>query len=160
MFENRQRFSCCNRKVEDFDEIDHCHGNSSTRSNSSNSSCSNSSDSDDRTYSCVHCRAHLARHQDLISKSFQGSQGRAYLFDTVVNVSCGKPEERLLLTGLHSVADIYCDCCHTVLGWKYEQAFESSQKYKEGKYIIELAHLIKDNGWDWVVSELEQRRPY
>ncbi|KAH8850677.1 Protein yippee-like 3 isoform 2 [Schistosoma japonicum] len=73
-------------------------GNSSTRSNSSNSSCSNSSDSDDRTYSCVHCRAHLARHQDLISKSFQGSQGRAYLFDTVVNVSCGKPEERLLLT--------------------------------------------------------------
>lgn len=63
-------------------------------------------------------------------------------------------------TGLHSVADIYCDCCHTVLGWKYEQAFESSQKYKEGKYIIELAHLIKDNGWDWVVSELEQRRPY
>ncbi|CAH8447372.1 unnamed protein product [Schistosoma rodhaini] len=49
---------------------------------------------------CVHCRAHLARHQDLISKSFQGSQGRAYLFDTVVNVSCGKPEERLLLTGI------------------------------------------------------------
>ncbi|VDQ05762.1 unnamed protein product [Trichobilharzia regenti] len=74
-------------------------GSSSTRSNSSNSSCSNSSDTDDRTYSCVHCRAHLARHQDLISKSFQGSQGRAYLFDTVVNVSCGKPEERLLLTG-------------------------------------------------------------
>jgi len=34
------------------------------------------------------------------------------------------------------------------LGWKYEQAFESSQKYKEGKYIIELIHLIKDNGWE------------
>ena len=30
-----------------------------------------------------------------------------------------------------------------------EHAFESSQKYKEGKYIIELAHMIKDNGWDW-----------
>lgn len=29
-----------------------------------------------------------------------------------------------------------------------EQAFESSQKYKEGKYIIELNHMIKDNGWD------------
>ena len=29
-----------------------------------------------------------------------------------------------------------------------EHAFESSQKYKEGKYIIELAHMIKDNGWD------------
>lgn len=51
-------------------------------------------------------------------------------------------------SGLHSVADIYCECCDTYLGWKYEQAFESSQKYKEGKYIIELAHLIKDNGWN------------
>jgi len=30
-----------------------------------------------------------------------------------------------------------------------EHAFESSQKYKEGKFIIELAHMIKDNGWDW-----------
>ena len=29
-----------------------------------------------------------------------------------------------------------------------EHAFESSQKYKEGKFIIELAHMIKDNGWD------------
>lgn len=29
-----------------------------------------------------------------------------------------------------------------------EHAFESSQKYKEGKYIIELAHMIKENKWD------------
>lgn len=100
-----------------------------------------------RTYSCVHCRAHLANHDELISKSFQGSQGRAYLFNSVVNVGCGPAEERVLLTGLHAVADIYCDCCKTTLGWKYEQAFESSQKYKEGKYIIELAHMIKENGW-------------
>lgn len=101
-----------------------------------------------RTYSCVHCRAHLANHDELISKSFQGSQGRAYLFNSVVNVGCGPAEERVLLTGLHAVADIYCDCCKTTLGWKYEHAFESSQKYKEGKYIIELAHMIKENGWE------------
>nr|CAH7722922.1 unnamed protein product [Callosobruchus chinensis] len=82
-----------------------------------------------RTYSCIHCRAHLANHDELISKSFQGSQGRAYLFNSVV-----------LLTGLHAVADIYCECCKTTLGWKY--------KYKEGKFIIELAHMIKENGWD------------
>ncbi|XP_014808481.1 PREDICTED: protein yippee-like 2 [Calidris pugnax] len=65
-----------------------------------------------------------------------------------VNVGCGPAEERVLLTGLHAVADIYCENCKTTLGWKYEHAFESSQKYKEGKYIIELAHMIKDNGWD------------
>lgn len=101
-----------------------------------------------RTYSCVHCRAHLASHDELISKSFQGSQGRAYLFNSVVNVGCGPAEERVLLTGLHAVADIYCESCKTTLGWKYEHAFESSQKYKEGKFIIELAHMVKDNGWD------------
>lgn len=28
-----------------------------------------------------------------------------------------------------------------------EHAFEASQKYKEGKYIIELAHMVKENGW-------------
>uniref|UniRef100_A0ABK0LM88 Protein yippee-like n=1 Tax=Rattus norvegicus TaxID=10116 RepID=A0ABK0LM88_RAT len=64
-----------------------------------------------------------------------------------VNVGCGPAEERVLLTGLHAVADIYCENCKTTLGWKYEHAFESSQKYKEGKFIIELAHMIKDNGW-------------
>ncbi|KAF4518203.1 hypothetical protein B566_EDAN005928 [Ephemera danica] len=121
-----------------------------------------------RTYSCIHCRAHLANHDELISKddkflsinlalaqrrvaiaiSFQGSQGRAYLFNSVVNVGCGPAEERVLLTGLHAVADIYCECCKTTLGWKYEHAFELSQKYKEGKFIIELAHMIKENGWD------------
>ena len=52
------------------------------------------------------------------------------------------------MTGLHAVADIFCECCKTPLGWKYERAFESSQKYKEGKFIIELAHMIKDNRWD------------
>lgn len=101
-----------------------------------------------RTYSCLHCRAQLANHDELISKSFQGSQGRAYLFNSVVNVNTSAAEERVLLTGLHEVADIYCDCCKTLLGWKYEHAFESSQKYKEGKYIIELVHMVKDNGWD------------
>ncbi|VDP88032.1 unnamed protein product [Echinostoma caproni] len=40
-----------------------------------------------------------------------------------------------------------------MLGWRYERAFEASQRYKEGKVIVELAHLIKDNGWDaeWLV---------
>jgi len=55
--------------------------------------------SNNPVYSCAHCRAHLAKHENLISKSFQGSQGRAYLFDSVVNVASGKPEERVLLTG-------------------------------------------------------------
>ena len=99
-----------------------------------------------------------------------------------MNITLGPKEERLLMTGLHTVADIYCTCCNTVLGWKYvrhmastpqqtpgltsclqctvvyfenacgeafvyddtqERAFEESQKYKEGKYILEKAKLAK-----------------
>ena len=36
-----------------------------------------------------------------------------------VNVGCGPAEQRVLLTGLHAVADIYCERCKTTLGWKY-----------------------------------------
>lgn len=101
----------------------------------------------DFLYSCVYCRANLAIHSALISRSFQGSQGRAYLFDTVVNVREKKAEQRLLLTGLHDVADIFCKCCHTMVGWKYERAYEMSQKYKEGRFIIEQAHIVKTSNW-------------
>lgn len=41
------------------------------------------------------------------------------LFSLSVNVGCGPAEERVLLTGLHAVADIYCENCKTTLGWKY-----------------------------------------
>eukprot|EP00803_Ostreobium_quekettii_P005918 evm.model.scf_900.1 EVM.evm.TU.scf_900.1 scf_900:26479-27468(-) len=96
-----------------------------------------------RIYSCANCRAHAADHDDIISKAFQGRHGRAYLFNNVLNITLGPKEERLLITGLHTVADIYCTCCNSVLGWKYEQAFDDSQKYKEGKFIVEKAKVMK-----------------
>lgn len=117
-----------------------------------------------RAYSCIHCRAHLANHDELISKLFQGNHGRAYLFNKVTNVGTKQAVQRELLTGPHAVADIYCDSCETTLGWKYEQAYVPSQKYKEGKYIIELVHMLKENEWDLssrnarqLIEEEEQR---
>lgn len=101
-----------------------------------------------RIYSCMTCHAFLARHDDLISKGFTGRHGRAYLFNAVENVKTTKEEERVLLTGLHSVADIFCNSCQTPIGWKYVYAFEETQKYKEGKYIIEKARIAKENQWD------------
>lgn len=44
-----------------------------------------------------------------------------------VNIGCGPAEERLLLTGLHAVADIYCENCHTTLGWKYVRVSTCAQ---------------------------------
>lgn len=97
----------------------------------------------------------------------------------------GPREERLLITGLHTVADISCagkerdkerelaipprrlvslkktsldlfvkkkqknlfPGCAAVLGWKYEQAFEESQRYKEGRFIVEKAKVVKEGEW-------------
>jgi len=94
---------------------------------------------------CACCHAHLADHDGIISKAFQGRHGRAYLFDHVINVTPGPTENRLLLTGLHVVSDIYCNQCDTRLGWKYVEAFEESQKYKEGKFILEKVRGAGDN---------------
>ncbi|KAK0593654.1 hypothetical protein LWI29_017453 [Acer saccharum] len=57
----------------------------------------------------------------------------------------GQKEDRHLLTGLHTVADISCADCREVLGWKYERAYEASQKYKEGKFILEKSKIVKEN---------------
>ncbi|CAB9512653.1 Protein yippee-like [Seminavis robusta] len=92
-------------------------------------------------YSCVHCRTHLTSHDDIVSKSFHGRHGRAFLFDKAVNVTIGKAEDRTLLTGLHSVCDIFCKRCKTMIGWTYARAYEASQKYKENKFIIEKINL-------------------
>jgi len=36
-----------------------------------------------------------------------------------VNVSVGPEEERLMMSGMHTVADIFCCGCGQLLGWKY-----------------------------------------
>lgn len=45
------------------------------------------------------------------------------------------------MTGLHTVCDIFCKRCKGMVGWTYLRAYESSQKYKEGKFIIEKINL-------------------
>jgi Yippee zinc-binding/DNA-binding /Mis18, centromere assembly len=94
-----------------------------------------------QVYTCAQCRTHLTSHDDIISKSFHGRHGRAYLFDQCVNVNMGPSDDRRLITGLHTVCDLFCRRCKTLVGWTYLKAYEASQKYKEGKYIIEKINL-------------------
>ncbi|KAI8150276.1 Yippee/Mis18 [Fennellomyces sp. T-0311] len=103
---------------------------------------------DNRIYSCSTCHSHLLSHGAVISRAFQGRHGPAYLVDHVVNVTIGAKEERMLLTGMHTVADISCSVCGTRIGWKYLQAFEDTQKYKENKCIVEKAKVAKEVIWD------------
>ncbi|KAF8332847.1 yippee-domain-containing protein [Cantharellus anzutake] len=100
-------------------------------------------------YSCAKCSATLALQDELFSKAFSGREGRALLMHNLVNVQVGKSEDRTLLTGLHTVADIYCLGCGVTLGWTYLRAHEPSQRYKEGKlsYIVETQRVIKENNW-------------
>ncbi|TPX68862.1 hypothetical protein SpCBS45565_g02842 [Spizellomyces sp. 'palustris'] len=105
--------------------------------------------SGDCVYVCLQCQTHLASHEDLISRAFMGRTSRAFLFCAAENVAVGAKEDRLLITGLHTVADISCTVCRTVVGWKYLFAFEQSQKYKEGTYIIEKARIAKENREFW-----------
>jgi hypothetical protein len=65
--------------------------------------------------------------------------------DNAVNVYLGPSEERRLLTGRHEVADIFCICCHELLGWKYISAQDPSQKYKEGHFILEKPKIRSSN---------------
>ncbi|ERN05969.1 hypothetical protein AMTRI_Chr08g204970 [Amborella trichopoda] len=95
-----------------------------------------------RIYICFACHCHLAYMHDIESKNFQSRNGKAYLFNRVVNVSTGISEEKMMTTGPHIVADIYCNFCFQVVGWKYEVAFSKTQKYKEGKFILERAKVI------------------
>ncbi|KAG4963354.1 hypothetical protein JHK82_040658 [Glycine max] len=78
-------------------------------------------------------------------KECRGRYGRGFLFSHAMNIVVGPKEDRHLMTGLHTVADVYCGDCREVLGWKYERAYEASQKYKEGKFILEKSKIVKEN---------------
>ncbi|XP_052186747.1 protein yippee-like At4g27740 [Diospyros lotus] len=94
-------------------------------------------------YSCWNCRNPLAYRDDLLSKAFQTKSGPGYLFDHAMNVVLGRKEDRELITGRFTVCDIYCSKCGIELGWKYVRAFEASQRYKEGKFIVEKVKIFK-----------------
>jgi len=97
--------------------------------------------------SCSTCNAVLALQDELISKSFTGREGRGFLMNSAVNIRVGKKEDRQLMTGVHTVADVFCLGCNERVGWHYLKASDSSQKYKEGKFLFERERLIKDNAW-------------
>ncbi|XP_020276208.1 protein yippee-like [Asparagus officinalis] len=105
-----------------------------------------------RIYSCKHCQTHLALSHDILSRTFHCRHGKAYLFNKVVNVTVGLNEERMMMTGMHTVADIFCVGCGSIVGWKYEAAHEKSQKYKEGKFILERFKVTGPDGSNYLLS--------
>ncbi|KAH7402379.1 yippee zinc-binding/DNA-binding /Mis18, centromere assembly-domain-containing protein [Phaeosphaeria sp. MPI-PUGE-AT-0046c] len=112
---------------------------------------------------CNKCLTDLLPTSSIISKGFTGRHGRAYLvappstttFDSaglhagdLPNTCTDKPVPRQLVTGAHTVCDIRCRGCGSVLGWKYVHAEEEAQKYKVGKYILETRRVVKGVEWE------------
>lgn len=131
------------------------------------------------TIRCRTCAADIAFSSQIVSKGFTGRHGRAFLIappppacsipasapsPDLVNITVGRPETRQLVTGLHSVADIWCAVCGTKIGWKYVDAKEPLQKYKVGKFILETARVVLHQTWEDVGGHMstnaqkEQRR--
>ncbi|RMD42071.1 hypothetical protein DV735_g3047, partial [Chaetothyriales sp. CBS 134920] len=90
-----------------------------------------------KVFGCRNCKTHLADFDDIISRNFRGQHGKAFLFSSVVNVRQGEAMERNMTTGRHIVRDIICKQCGETVGWKYDKAYEASEKYKENKFILE-----------------------
>jgi hypothetical protein len=122
---------------------------------------------------CNKCLTDLIPTTSIVSKGFTGRHGRAYLVappprDALLhpptaaaqvgstwrpadlpNTFTHKPVARQLVTGAHTVSDISCVRCGSVLGWKYVHAEEEAQRYKIGKYILETGRVVKSgNGWE------------
>lgn len=89
-----------------------------------------------------HPNSHRTTHTDATRpQNFRGQHGKAYLFNSVVNIKEGEASERNMTTGRHIVRDITCRQCGETVGWKYDKAYEASEKYKEGKFILEAELL-------------------
>jgi hypothetical protein len=66
----------------------------------------------------------------------------------LINTKIGRSVNRELLTGAHVVADVTCTICGTVLGWKYVDAKELAQRYKIGKFILEMKRVVLGVNWE------------
>lgn len=79
----------------------------------------------------------LIRHTDLVLVCYQ-----------VVNLQYSEVQDRVMLTGRHMVRDVSCKNCNSKLGWIYEFATEESQRYKEGRVILERALVRESEGFE------------
>ena len=116
---------------------------------------------------CARCATDLCLSSQIISKGFTGRHGRAYLVSLgltssnaslaykdqkqascLANTHVHRPVPRQLVTGAHTVCDVSCAFCGSVIGWKYEGAEEESQKYKIGKFILETRKTFESSCWE------------
>ena len=95
-----------------------------------------------RGYVCNGCRTFAMHADDVVSTAFHGRRGGAILCRKLHNVRPGNREDRMLMSGLHTVCDVHCARCDEVIGWRYDHAHHPAQKYKVGKFVVERACIM------------------
>ncbi|MCJ1445584.1 MAG: hypothetical protein MMC23_006089 [Stictis urceolatum] len=123
---------------------------------------------------CGHCAVDLCLTTSIVSRGFTGRWGRAYLVSSsdsctsalssapaagpgqLPNTHIHKAVPRQLVTGAHTVSDVSCAFCGSVLGWKYVGAEEESQQYKVGKFILETKRVVVATDWEVGFAEVEE----
>ncbi|XP_051149295.1 protein yippee-like At4g27745 [Andrographis paniculata] len=96
-----------------------------------------------RIYSCCNCKNLIAFHNQIIPGDFQGRHGSAFLFSHAMNIRLGRSRHRKLTTGEYILADIYCEDCNSLLGWKFLLAEDDSEKYKEGNFLLDTSKVAE-----------------
>ncbi|KAK9199571.1 hypothetical protein WN944_014763 [Citrus x changshan-huyou] len=77
-------------------------------------------------------------------KHLVAQTGQAYMFSNAMNVVLGRKEDKQMITGIYTIAKIYCSNCGQELGWHYLRAYDLKQKWKEGNFILEKFKMLKE----------------
>lgn len=67
------------------------------------------------------------------------------MFSNAMNIALGRREDRQMITGVYTIADVYCRNCGEALGWMYLRASDPKQKYKEGNFVLEKLKIFQEN---------------
>ncbi|KAH1243029.1 Protein yippee-like [Glycine max] len=103
---------------------------------------------DGRSYGCKFCNTPLALADHILSRYFVMDDfgGPPHLQGPSptlrVNVTLGPQVDRMMISGLHTVEDIFCCSCGQPLGWKYVLTHEKNEIYKEGKFVLERWTIV------------------
>lgn len=95
-------------------------------------------------YRCKSCSSDICHSSLINSKDFWGNNGLAYFVDNVINVRLDDQEVmKIMRTGEYGIKAIYCIQCNINLGWKYITSVSVHERYKVGKFVIEM-NLLDD----------------
>ncbi|KAM3231909.1 protein yippee-like [Capsicum annuum] len=98
----------------------------------------------DRFYMCRICQNHVALCQDFSLNYSPVTGVTGGVFDEVVNVHVNEAEKQRQL-GPHTVADVYCNKCDNLLGWKFIEVFEEDPVARKDMVMLQMGKLQERN---------------